>query len=213
MNIFDKNSKDVFYSFDSFFSYFTKNLTEDFLVFSDFIRSSFVDIFSNGLSFQIYDEQESLTDFLTDRYFSNYHNICMKYNFNIDKYNPWIIVRKIDGQFISNNSNKYIDVYTLDVIITFEAIRKAFVYYKSRYTETEHYSFIDVDSLELPKNSFYHFYVNCKLKFNKIQLGEKQVNELVQFFIKNAIKNTIKDSVFKIGNITKKHNSISKNWK
>lgn len=203
--------QEIFYSFNSFFKFFQKNLVEDVMVFSDFIKSSFVTIFSSGLCFQIFKERESPLDFFNDRYFSVYYNICKKHNFNIDKYNPWIITRHVDDYHISQNIFKYNDIYTLDVIITYEAIKMAYISYTNSKADSQDYPLINTVSFDLERDLFYKFYIKYKLKNAKIEFSKKQFSRVLSFFKKNAIKNTIKDSVFKIDNITAQNNTLFQN--
>jgi hypothetical protein len=203
-----KELQETYYNFNDFFEYFTGLANNNFLVFSDFICSSYITIRSSGLCFNIFKE-ENREKFMKDSAFGVYNNICKKHNFNIDKYNPGLIVYRINEAFYESNKDIYIDVYNNDLIITKQAIYDAYMLYHKTFVKEK--ELINVDDT-LDENKFLHFYLKNKLVKNNLILSKKEYKRFFMFFIKNNEKNSLKSSLIKIKNAKIKNHNLFEDW-
>lgn len=203
-----------FYNFNDFFDFFVEKSNNDFLVYTDFLKSKYIDVFSSGLAFQIFEEPSSINDFILDKHFSNYYNLCKRHNFNIDKYRPWIIVRRVDDKHLNQNNFKYNYIYDLDTIITFEALRKCYInYITTNIVDNIELRQVNISSYDMKRDKYFRFYVKCKLENKKIEIPDQQFDILVRFLKNNlAFSNSIRSSLYKLDSIKRKDDSIYKDW-
>lgn len=204
------------FSFNQFFKKIV-SLNQFFLTFSGFIKSSFVSIFSSGLVFSLKNIEEPTLkiaeEFFRDPYFKTYMAICNRHNFHIDKYMPWLIVRKVNDEILKSNIHLYDNVYEQEMTALYSALKNAYIRFVNTFQLKKDLDKFDLSNFNIELSEFIKFFIKAKLNESKIDLEEKKVEDLVRFFSINAKHNSLKNSVKKLDRIAStKSDIILQNW-
>lgn len=195
------------YNFNNFFKFFSFIAENDFMVFSDFLKSSYVNLSSTGLCFEIFDLSNTKS-YMYDPRFNIYKNICAKNNFIIDSNNPGRIIYRVTERFYEENRDIYIDVYNSDINITKKAIYETFIFYINNIADKNEINLID-ESDNIEEIKFADFYLKSKLQKNNIKINNRHYKSLFLFFLKNNQINGLKRSLQKIENAKTKYYNLS----
>lgn len=206
-------------SFNEFFLKIYTSIFQvaQFLTFSGFLKSDLVSIFSSGLAFFVANVPSPTLkiaeEYVKDPYFKMFAAICSKHNFYIDKYMPWLIVRRVDDSVFNNNIESYIDIYQNDIDILYDAMKNVYIRFVNTFVSKKDLEKLDLSNFNLNFHLLVNFFIKLKLKESKIDFKEKDVNDLYRFFLSNSKHNSIKDSVKKLDRITStEFDSVLQNW-
>lgn len=201
-----------FIVFSEFYKAFTYEMKESLMFMSDFIQTEAVSIFSSGLAYQIFNEElpdlNAAKEYIQDNYFYIFKNICLQYNFIIDKHMPWVIVYRVTENYLENNKTKYIDLYGSDMSIFFQTMKLLYIFYVNNHLNRDLYGYVDIKEYAIPKDSILKLYIQKKLEKRKIDYSDKDFNSLLRFFKYNAIFNGISDSAHKFDNLRQEGNAV-----
>lgn len=203
------DSKKIRYTnFNLFFKSFSKHIIENNLLFSfvSFLKSNYMSIFSSGLAFRVSDIKEinlkNSKEFILDDSFISFQEICLHNNFLIDKYMPWVIVRRVDEGIISENIDLYINVYDKELDIIYESVKEIYLQYVSNVLSEQERELVDIDQLSINFDEFLEFYIITKFKENKISFVQNDISMFKRFFVLNSKHNSVEDSVRKLNQIS-----------
>ena len=217
---FIKLQNKKFLTFKSFFKDFSQYVIKNqkLITFCSFIGSSYMSIFSSGLAFKLFSENDlsvaKAEEYIMDESFSLYHNICLKNNFLIDKYMPWVIVRRVNEKFLKDNEAYYYSAYLNSLNIMFSTIVESYIDYVSTVLNDQERAVADVNNFNINTDQFLNFYIEAKLIERGVSYFEKDIQSLRTFFKSNSKHNSQKESVRKFNTISnKKVDSIYKDWR
>jgi len=208
-------NKDYLY-FSEFFNDFINFNFSEILFMSDFLKTETISVFSTGLAYKIFDEsvneKEISSEYIQDNFFYIFKNICLHYNFIIDKYMPWIIVYRVTDSYIQDNIIRYIDVYESDLDLFFKVCKQLYIYYVNNILNKDKYAQVNIYDFSISDDILLQIYINKKLKRSFLSTIDSNVEKLLRFIKKNTEINGLKDSAYKLNNIREKDYSIYKNW-
>ena len=211
-----KTSETSFLTFSSFVKTFIYEMETDIQFMSDFLKTEVISVFSTGLAYQIFKEQTPDTDiarkYIQDDYFYIFKNICLQYNFIIDKHMPWVIVYRVSEQYLKDNIQRYRDVYASDMSIFFLVSKILYTYYVNNVLSQELYNLVDITDFFLPKDTILNLYLRKKLTIQRIDYTESDFQSLKRFFKLNAHYNGLSDSAHKFSNIKQEGDAIYNDW-
>lgn len=201
--------------YNSFSSYILKN--KKLLTFCSFIDSSYMSIFSSGLAFKLFDEQDLsikiAEKYIADESFSIYHDICLRNNFLIDKYMPWVIVRRVNESFLGNHIDLYYSAYDKELNLTFDILKFAYIDYIDNFLTQQEKNASNVENFVINFDQFLNFYIQAKLNEKKVTFLDEDIENLKHFFKLNSKHNSQKESVKKFNKISNKRvDSVDENW-
>lgn len=206
--IFAQPLKTPILSFKQYFTEFTSFIALYVPEFSFVTHfwSKQVSIYSSGLAFSISKETGANMDvareYILDSDFYRFQRLCLKHNFIIDRYRPWVIVRRLSTSDIEQNIAKYDNVYAQDIDMLYSSIKSTYLNYVENILDKKHKENADIINLSIDKTDLITAYLQIKLKEKNIKTTNEQFNRLRLFFIMNCKSNSVKDSVIKFDRLT-----------
>jgi len=215
-NFLDKMPQTDFTTFSEFFNKFVYEMYTDIKFMSDFMKSEIVSIFSTGLAYQIFDEKkpdmEIAKSYIQDDFFYIFKNICLQYNFIIDKHMPWIIVYRVSEEYLTDNINRYKSVYASDMSIFFSVMKILYTYYVRNILNQDLYNNVDIDNFSLSKDAILNLYIEKKLEIQYIKYTKDDFLSLKNFFKTNTLYNGLESSAHKLNNIKQVSDAVYDDW-
>lgn len=205
-----------FFNFDTFVIKFIYELYADFLFMSDFIESEGISIFSSGLAVKLFDEKETSKDvakeYIQDKYFHIFKNICLQYNFIIDRNMPWVIVYRVGNEYFKNNLDKYTNVYANDMNILYMVLKQVYIYYVDNVLNKDYFNLVNLSDFSLPRDTILNLYLKKKLEKNKISYSNEDFITFKRFFKANTVANGLDDSASKLDKLKQENNTFYDDW-
>lgn len=214
--VFTFQNKTPYLSFADYISAFSAFILKEKInvTYSNHFCDKSISIQSSGLVYSLLKENnnsiQTAKDYILDSNFLIFQEICTKNNFIIDRYMPWIIIRKLTTNDISANAYKYDNVYSKDIESLYNGLKQAYIYYTTNLIDKKLKDQVNTTNFDVRKHQLLDFFISMKLNEKNQTFTKEQIARVKDLFILNSIKNSIQDSVIKLETIRfNTDNSIS----